>query len=281
MKFGKFEIYPVTDGNFYLDGGSMFGIAPRALWQKLCQSDERNRIQLSLHCPLVVTKKYNILIDTGIGTKHNEKFFQIYGNDKKPNLLESLYRFGYQPKNIDLVINTHLHFDHCGGNTIYNDKGEITPTFQKAKYIIQKGELEAALNTNERTRASYRSEDFLPIGDSKYLSLIDDETAEIDKGVSIVRTGGHTRHHQCVRIESEGQIAFFLADLIPTVAHLHYSYITAFDLFPLDTLQYKKTILNQAYEEHWLLIFQHDPKVRMGYLKKVDERFGIEEVKIY
>jgi glyoxylase-like metal-dependent hydrolase (beta-lactamase superfamily II) len=281
MKFGKFEIYPVTDSNLYLDGGSMFGIVPRVLWQKVYLPDERNRIQLSLHCPLIVTKKYNILIDTGIGTKHDEKFCQIYGVDKKPNLLESLNRFGYQPKNIDLVINTHLHFDHCGGNTTFNEKGEITPTFQKARYFIQKGELEAALNTSERTRASYIAEDFLPIGDSKYLSLVDDETAEIDKGIFLMRIGGHTRHHQCVKIESEGQIAFFLADLIPTVAHLPYSYITAFDLFPLDTLQYKKTILKQAFEEHWLLIFQHDPKVRMGYLKKVDERFEIEEVKIY
>lgn len=281
MKFGRFEIYPVTDGYIYLDGGAVFGVVPRILWEKIYAPDEKNRIQLSLCCPLIVTKKYNILIDTGVGTKHREKFCQIYGIDKKSNLLESLYRFGYQPKSIDLVINTHLHFDHAGGNTTFNEKGEIVPTFPKAKYFIQKGEMEVALNPNERTKASYLAEDFLPLSDPEYLNLVNDETIEVDKGVSLMRIGGHTRHHQCVKIESEGQVAFFLADLVPTVAHVHYPYITGYDLFPLETLENKKMILKQAFEEHWLLIFQHDPKVRMGYLKKMDERFGIEEVKVY
>jgi len=281
MKFGKFEIYPVTDGYIYLDGGAVFGVVPRVLWEKIYAPDEKNRIRLSLCCPLIVTKKYNILIDTGVGTKHNEKFCQIYGIDKKSNLLESLYRFGYQPKNIDLVVNTHLHFDHAGGNTTFNEKGEIVPTFPKAKYFIQKGEMEVAVNPNERTKASYIAEDFLPLSVPEYLNLVNDETIEVDKGVSLVRIGGHTRHHQCVKIESEGQVAFFLADLAPTVAHLHYPYITGYDLFPLETLENKKKILKQAFEEHWLLIFQHDPKVRMGYLKKRGERFGIEEIKVY
>lgn len=281
MKFGKFEIYPVTDGYFYLDGGAVFGIVPRVLWEKIFPPDERNRIHLALHCPLVVTKKYNILIDTGIGTKREEKFRKIYGIDKKPNLLESLYRFGYQPKNIDLVINTHLHFDHAGGNTTFNEKGEIVPTFPKAKYFIQKGEMEVALNPNERIKASYATEDFLPISDHASLCLVNDDTIEVDKGISLVKIGGHTRDHQCVKIESEGQVAFFLADLVPTVAHLQYPYIAGYDLFPLETLENKKKVLKQAFEERWLLIFQHDPKVRMGYLKKVGERFEVEEVKIY
>ncbi len=281
MKFGKFEIYPVTDGYIYLDGGAVFGVVPRVLWEKIYAPDEKNRIRLSLCCPLIVTKKYNILIDTGVGTKHNEKFCQIYGIDKKSNLLESLYRFGYQPKNIDLVVNTHLHFDHAGGNTTFNEKGEIVPTFPKAKYFIQKGEMEVAVNPNERTKASYITEDFLPLSVPEYLNLVNDETIEVDKGVSLVRIGGHTRHHQCVKIESEGEGACLLADLAPTVAHLHYPYITGYDLFPLETLENKKKILKQAFEEHWLLIFQHDPKARMGYLKKRDERFGIEEIKVY
>ncbi len=281
MKLGKFEIYPVTDGYLYLDGGAVFGIVPRVLWEKIFPHDEKNRISLSLHCPLVVTKKYNILIDTGIGTKHKEKFCQIYGIDKKSNLIESLYRFGYQPKNIDIVINTHLHFDHAGGNTTYNEKGEIVPAFPKARYFIQKGEMEVALNPNERTKASYITEDFLPIGGTKSLCLVNDEIIEVCKGVSLIKISGHTRNHQCVKIESEGQVAFFLADLVPTVAHLHYPYIAGYDLFPLETLENKKKILKQAFEEHWLLIFQHDPKVRMGYLKKVDGRFEIEELKVY
>ncbi|MBM4055007.1 MAG: MBL fold metallo-hydrolase [Planctomycetes bacterium] len=281
MKFGKFEIYPVSDGSIYLDGGAVFGIVPKVLWQKIFPPDEINRVQLSLQCPLVVAKKFKILIDTGTGSKHDEKFCQIYGLDKKSNLLESLYRFGYQPKDVDVVVNTHLHFDHAGGNTTVNENEEIVPTFPKAKYFIQKGELEVALNPNERTRGSYIAQDFLPIGDPKYLQLVEEDVIEIEKGVSLIKIGGHTRHHQCVKIESEGQIAFFLADLIPTTAHLNYPYIASYDLFPLETLESKKKILKQAFEEHWLLIFQHDPKIRMGYLSKAGERFGIEEVKVY
>ena len=279
MSLGAFTMYPVNDGNIYLDGGAVFGIVPRVLWEKVYPPDSKNRIRLSLHCPLIVTKKHSILIDTGVGTKHNEKFYQMYGVDKKSNLLESLNHFGCRPENIDLVINTHLHFDHAGGNTTLNEKGKIVPTFPKARYFIQKGEMDAALNSNERTRASYLTEDFLPLDDHKLLSVVHEEIIEVDKGVSLIKIGGHTRHHQCVKIESEGHVAFFLGDLVPTVAHLQYPYIAGYDLFPLETLENKKKVLQQAFEEHWLLIFQHDPKVHMGYLKKVEGRFGIEEVK--
>ncbi|MBI5307151.1 MAG: MBL fold metallo-hydrolase [Planctomycetes bacterium] len=262
--------------SIYLDGGAVFGVVPRVLWEKWYQPDDKNRIQLSLRCPLVVTKKHKILIDTGVGAKHGEKMCRIYGIDKKSNLVESLYRFGYQPKDVDVVINTHLHFDHAGGNTVFCEKGEIVPAFPKAKYFIQKGEMEVALHPNERTAASYITEDFLPLSEPNCLCLLDGEITEIDKGITLIRIGGHTRHHQCVKIESEGQIAFFLADLVPTAAHLHYPYIAGYDLFPLETLKNKKDILKQAFEEHWLLIFPHDPKVAMGYLKKANERFEIE-----
>lgn len=280
MKLGTFEIYPVTDSDIYLDGGAVFGIVPRVMWEKAYPPDEKNRIRLSLLCPLIITRKYTMLIDTGVGTKHNEKFCQIYGIGKKSTLLESLHQFGYEPKDIDLVINTHLHFDHAGGNTTLNEKGEIVPAFPRARYLIQKGEMEAAINSNERTKASYITEDFLPIDNSQSLSLVDEDIVEVDKGISLIKIGGHTQHHQCVKFESKGHVAFFLGDLIPTVAHVHYPYISGYDLFPLETLENKKKILKQAFEEHWLLIFQHDPKVRMGYLKKVDGRFEVEEVKI-
>ncbi|MCC7210766.1 MAG: MBL fold metallo-hydrolase [Candidatus Brocadia sp.] len=280
MNLGTFEIYPLTDGNMYLDGGAVFGVVPRVLWEKVCPPDSKNRIRLSLHCPLIVTGNYKILIDTGVGTKHNEKFCQMYGIEKKSHLLTSLNHFGYRPEDIDLVINTHLHFDHAGGNTTVNEKGKIVPMFPKARYFVQKGEMDAALNPNERTRASYLAEDFLPLDDHKLLSVVHEEIVEVDNGISLIKIGGHTRHHQCVKIESEGHVAFFLGDFIPTVAHLQYPYIAGYDLFPLDTLENKKKVLQQAFEEHWLLIFQHDPKVRMGYLKKTEGRFGIEEVTI-
>ena len=279
MKLGTFEIYPVTDSDIHLDGGAVFGIVPRVMWEKAYPPDEKNRIPLSLLCPLIVTRKYTMLIDTGVGTKHNDKFRQIYGIEKKSTLLESLHQFGYKPKDIDLVINTHLHFDHAGGNTILNEKGEIVPAFPRARYLIQKGEMEAAINSNERTRASYITEDFLPLDNPQYLSLVNEDIVEVDKGISLIKIGGHTRHHQCVKIESEGHVAFFLGDLVPTAAHLHYPYISGYDLFPLETLENKKKVLRQAFEEHWLLIFQHDPKVRMGYLKKINGRFEVEEVK--
>lgn len=279
MNLGKFEIYPVTDGYIYLDGGAVFGIVPRVLWEKTYPPDEKNRIKLSLHCLLIMTGKYKILIDTGVGTKHGEKFCRIYGINKKPNLPDSLHRFGFQPNDIDLVVNTHLHFDHAGGNTTLNERGEVVPTFPRARYFVQKGEMNAAINSNERTKASYLPEDFLPIRDAQQLSLIDEEIIEVDKGVSLVKMGGHTQHYQCVKIESEGRVAFFPGDLIPTVAHLQYPYISGYDLFPLETLKSKKKALQQAFEERWLLIFQHDPDVCMGYLKKVAGRFEVDEVK--
>ncbi|UJS19280.1 MAG: MBL fold metallo-hydrolase [Candidatus Brocadia sp.] len=279
MKLGTFTIYPVNDSDLYLDGGAVFGIVPRVLWEKVYPPDSKNRIRLSLHCLLIATGHHNILIDTGIGSKHDEKFCQRYGIDKGYHLLESLKHVGYRPENIDIVINTHLHFDHAGGNTTMDKKKGIVPTFPKARYLVQKGEMDAAINSNERTRASYLAEDFLPLADAGLLSVVQEEIIEVDMGVSLIKTGGHTRHHQCVKIESQGGIAFFLADLIPTTAHLQYPYISGYDLFPLETLENKKKILQQAFEEHWLLIFQHDPALCMGYLKKVDERFEIEEVK--
>lgn len=279
MQFGTFEIFSVSDSPICLDGGAVFGIVPRVFWERIYPPDDKHRIQVSLQSLLVVTKRHTILIDTGVGSKLDAKYYKIYGIDKNITLLKSLSRLGYQPQDIDIVINTHLHFDHAGGNTYIRDDGKTQPTFPKATYFIQKGEMDDALHPNERTRASYLPDDFVPIADSRQLGMVDDETAEVDKGVSLIRTGGHTRQHQCVRIESEGQTAFFLADLVPTVAHLQLPYIAGYDLYPLTTLEQKRNILEQAHKERWLLIFQHDPKTLMGYLKKTEKGFEIEEGK--
>lgn len=279
MKLGKFEIYPTTDGSLRLDGGAMFGIVPRVLWGKVCPPDEKNRIYMALNCPLIKTSKYNILIDTGTGPKCSEKIRQMYGIENNPSLRKSLSNYGVSIEDINIVINSHLHLDHCGGDTTFDDAGRIAPTFPNAKYFIHKDEWEDALNINERTKGSYIQEDFLPLWDSGNLELVEGDEIEIVKGVSMVRTGGHTQSHCCIKIRSEGRTAFYLADLIPTVAHLPYPYIMGYDLFPLDTLKQKKRILPQAFEEHWLLMFEHDPKTYMGYLKKKDDKFFIEEVK--
>lgn len=278
MRFGNFELYIVSDGFIRLDGGLMFGIVPKVLWEKTNPPDERNRILLSLHCLLIKTPKYNILIDTGAGDKNDEKFCDIYGIERKPALVESLRDHGLSTGNIDIVINTHLHFDHAGGNTTFKG-GKIVPAFPSARYIVSKEEWGNASNPNERTKASYHQEDFKPLVDSNKIEFVSGEEIEVEPGIFLWRTGGHTEYHQCVRIESGGKVAIFLADLIPTVSHLSYPYIAGIDLYPLKTLEKKKELLQQAFKEQWLLIFQHDPIVGMGYLRDLGKKPVIEECK--
>ncbi len=267
MKLGAFEIYPVSDGRFRLDGGAMFGVVPKALWEKCCPADELNRISLSLTALLIRANGKNILVDTGLGPKEDEKFRRMFAVERTPTILESLKRLDLGPDDIHLVINTHLHFDHAGGNTIRDDHGHIGPTFPKARYVIQQGEFEDAACANERTRASYRSENFAPIDHINQWEFLHGDT-ELVPGVTTVVTAGHTRYHQSVKIESEGQIAFFLGDLIPTVSHLLLPYIMGYDLFPIQTLETKRWVLDRAFEERWLLLFEHDPVVQSGYVRK-------------
>jgi glyoxylase-like metal-dependent hydrolase (beta-lactamase superfamily II) len=278
MKLGQFDIFPLTDGTFRLDGGAMFGVVPKVLWEKHHPADERNRIHLELGVLLVKAHGMNILVDTGIGNKGAAKFNEIYKVDRNPSIEASLSRLHLVPGDIDLVINTHFHFDHAGGNTKRDDHGHIHPTFSKATYFIQKGEWEFANHPNERTHGSYLLENYEVLPKEGRLDLLEGDS-EILKGVSVVRTPGHTEHHQSILIESDGEKALFFGDLIPTASHLPLPYIMGYDLFPLTTLETKRTLLEQAAEEHWLLIFQHDPKIRMGYLKKQDGRLSLEEVR--
>lgn len=278
MKLGAFEIYPVTDGRFRLDGGAMFGVVPRVLWEQCCPADERNRVQLGLTCLLIRAHGKNILVDTGIGNKWDGKGRDIYAIEHTTPLADSLKALGLRPDDIDLVINTHLHFDHAGGNTIPGDEGSLAPAFPKAKYIVQRGEYEDAVLANERTRASYRAENFLPLAQHHQWEFLDGDE-ELLPGLSVVVTHGHTLHHQGVKIESEGQVAFYLGDLIPTVSHLPLPYIMGYDLFPLQTLETKRTVLQRAHNENWLLVFEHDPRVHMGYVRKdVEGKYFLEPV---
>lgn len=279
MKLGAFEIYPVTDGRFRLDGGAMFGVVPRVLWERCCPADERHRIQLGLNCLLIRAHGKHILVDTGLGTKGNAKFHDIYAVDRTPPLYDSLKDKGLAVGDIHLVINTHLHLDHAGGNTVRTEEGGLVPAFPKAKYFVQRGEYADAARANERTRASYRREDFTPIAHVNQWEFLDGD-AELLPGVSVVVTSGHTRYHQGVKIESEGQVAFYLGDLIPTVSHLPLPYIMGYDLYPLQTLEAKRWLLERAYEERWLLVFEHDPRVVMGRVRKdPDGKYFLEEVK--
>ncbi|MBI1912382.1 MAG: MBL fold metallo-hydrolase [Deltaproteobacteria bacterium] len=276
MEFGDFRIHPVSDGFFRLDGGAMFGVVPKTIWEKTNPSDEKNRVLLGLNPLLIQTSKENILIDTGIGTRNDERFNSIYGVERKPTLVESLNRLGLKPEDITIVINTHLHFDHAGGNTIKKNDS-ATPAFPNARYIVQKGEWEAAVDPNERTRASYLKEDFEPVMEAGLFELIEGDR-EIVKGISVFRASGHNRDIQLVKIQSKGQTAVYLSDIIPTVTHLKYPYIMGYDLFPLETLKIKKELIEQAARERWLLIFEHDPNSRMGYVSIKDSNPVFEKV---
>ncbi len=265
MKFGDFEIHSLSDGRFKLDGGAMFGVIPRTIWERTNSPDEKNRITLGLNPLLIRTGRDNILVDTGIGDKRDERFRSIYAIEKDTTLKDSLISLGLNEDDITIVINTHLHFDHAGGNTRTRD-GRTEPVFKNARYIVQKGEWEAAKNPNERTRASYLPEDFVPVMEAGLFELIEGD-GEIVGGVEVFRTSGHNRDIQLVRVCSKGQVAVFLGDIVPTVTHLKPPYIMGYDLFPMETLKVKKELITKAALERWLVIFEHDPKSRMGYVR--------------
>jgi len=278
MRFGQIDFHVLTDGQFRLDGGAMFGIVPRPLWEKTNPPDERNRIRMNLGVLLIQTQGKNILVDTGAGGKLEPKWKEIYALRRKPSLEESLEGRRLSPDDIDIVINTHLHFDHAGGNTLRNEAGLIVPAFPNARCFIQKGEWGWARTKHERTEHAYFQSDFSPLeGTGKLTLLTGDE--EIAKGVRVVVTPGHTDYHQCVLIESGTEKAFFLGDLVPMVSHLPLLYIMGYDLFPLKTLETKKIILQRAFDEHWLLIFQHDPGAPMGYLREAGGLFSLDTVR--
>ncbi len=281
MKLGAFEIYPVTDGRFRLDGGAMFGVVPKTLWERCCPADDLNRVPLSLTCLLIKAHGKHVLVDTGLGDKEDAKFQSIFAVERRPTLRESLAQRGISHDDIHLVVNTHLHFDHAGGNTVATEAQTLKPAFPKATYCVQLGEYEDAVQANERTKASYRQENVTPISHARQWEFIRGDT-ELLPGVTAVVTPGHTRCHQSVKVESDGKTAFFLGDLIPTVSHLPLPYIMGYDLNPVRTLDTKRRVLEQAVAEHWLLIFEHDPLVQAGHIRKSAEgRYVLEEVRLW
>ncbi len=275
ISLGQFEIYGLRDGFFFLDGGAMFGVVPKTLWEKKFPADEKNRIKLALNSILIKTAKELILVETGIGGDLDPKFYDYYSVERKPGLVLSLEKLGYKAEDIDLVVNTHLHFDHCGGNTSKNEKGEDAPTFPKARYIIQKGEWEDALHPSERDKASYLEQNFLPLEKYGLLQLVDGNK-EISEGVEVIVVPGHTSRHQCLKVSTGGKVFFFLGDLVPTSAHVGLSYIMSYDLFPQQTLENKREYFEQAIEEDWILAFNHDPEHFFGKVKKVNNKYTFE-----
>lgn len=267
-ELGDFRLHCLDAGQLRLDGGAMFGIVPKPLWEKKIPPDERNRIPLAMRCVLVETPDALVLIDTGIGNKDDAKFRDIYGvkNDGEPTALEDAIRgAGFQPADVSVVINSHLHFDHAGGDTLITPEGAIEPAFPGARYVVQKGEWEFAQLQNERIRASYNLANFQAVTEAGLFDFVSGP-AEIVPGVSVTPTPGHTPHHQSIIIESAGATACYLADLVPTSAHLPFPWIMGYDVEPLVTMESKRKLLGQATEEGWLLLFEHDPEVPWGYL---------------
>jgi glyoxylase-like metal-dependent hydrolase (beta-lactamase superfamily II) len=273
MKLGWFNIYALSDGTFALDGGQMFGVIPKALWEKKNAADSHNRIRLGLTCLLVQTCDTNVLVETGIGDKFDAKRLDIYGVEHSTTLLDELKSHGLSPADIDVVINTHLHFDHCGWNT-RREGSRLVPTFPRARYIIQRGEWEHACAPTERDRASY-VEEFFAAAEERTEFL--DGNTEILPGVQVEVLAGHTRHLQGVRITSEGQEAYFMSDLVPTSSHLPYPWIMSFDLYPMDTLANKKRLLPQLAGEEALVVFPHDPAIPWARVEVRDSKIEIRE----
>ncbi len=279
MKFGEFELFVLSDGLFKLDGGAMFGVVPKVLWEKTNPANGSNRILLGLNCLLIKTPTDLILVDTGIGWHYDEKFASIYGIDKSTDLIKSLDEHGFSPQDITKVILTHLHFDHCGGNVYKNQEGSLSPTFPNAIYLVQKGEMEYAKNPDPRSKGSYLAHTWEPVEASGQLQLITGNQ-EIVPGVEVFVTGGHTRDHQIVIIRSGEQVACFLADLVPTSSHLKTPYVMAYDLYPKTTMEMKEKILKQATSEHWLLFFEHAPRIKAGYIYEKEGKPYLEKVEI-
>lgn len=258
MILGDYRIEVVPDAEFRLDGGAMFGIVPRVLWEKVSAPDEFNRIRLQTNCLFVETPQEKILIETGMGEKWNEKQRERFGIERKETFAERLFKCtGCKPEDITIVINTHLHFDHAGGNTIFDASGKLVPQFPNARYFVSASEFRKAENPSERDRASYLSENWTPLIETGQLELKPDEYCAVE-GLTLKKVKGHSETMQTVRLEHAGKVIYGFADLIPTTAHLPYAWIMSYDLFPTQTLAFKKRILPKAVKEKWICWFYHD-----------------------
>lgn len=274
MQLGDFEITPVIDGYFRLDGGSMFGIVPRVLWEKKIQPDERHRVRLAVRCLLVRNGKRTILIDSGQGNKFSEKFRDRFGVEQPATLMDHLGKMGVRPEDVTDVINCHLHFDHAGWNTVRErgQQGRLIPAFPNARYWSQHGEWERARRfSTERDQASFAPDDYLPLEEPRW-ELIKGER-KVLPGIEIVPLPGHSLHTQGVVISAGERKVAFLGDLIPTVHHVPYAWMAAFDLHPVETLATKRRILPRAVKEKWICVFDHDPNVPAARI--VEESPGV------
>lgn len=263
LTLGDFELTIISDGTYPLDGGAFFGVVPKVMWSRKAPPDARNFITAGLNSLLIRTGKQNILVETGMGSKLPDKMVKVYGQPAK--LLENLQAARVAPDEIDIVINTHLHFDHCGWNTI-RQGDRVTPTFPRAKYCVQEGEWQHAQEQHIRDAISYISDNYNPLIKSGQMQLLRGDQ-EIVPGISVRVFPGHTMHMQAVVVTSGGKTACYISDLIPTSAHIDLTWVMAFDLSPIDTIDSKKRYYEQALPEGWLTVFTHDDAVPWAYVE--------------
>jgi glyoxylase-like metal-dependent hydrolase (beta-lactamase superfamily II) len=266
---GDFELTVCTDGTYKLDGGAMFGVVPKTLWQKRAAADEQNRILLGLNTVVVRTGKHTVVIETGIGNKQPAKQRDIHENQEL--LPASLAAAGIAVDEVDIVINTHLHFDHCGWNTTLQPDGSVTPTFPNARYFAHRGEVEHGHLQLERDRVSYLSPNYDPLVESGQMTLLDGQDMVICPGIRAELFPGHTPQLMGIHIESGTEHACYISDLIPTSAHLDTTWVMGYDLDPLETIVQRKRFYKRAIPEKWLVLFTHDhrmPMARIGLNEK-------------
>ena len=274
LTLGDFELTIVSDGTYYLDGGAFFGIIPKVMWERKMKPDDKNRLVTGLNSVLIRGGKKTVLIETGIGNKVPDRMVKIYCPQAK--LLENLHAAGTAPEDIDVVINTHLHFDHCGWNTV-REGDRVRATFPNAKYYVQEGEWRHGVEQNIRDRVSYISDNYDPLINNGQMELLNGPR-EILPGISVKIYPGHTRHMQAVMIESGGQKACYISDLIPTTAHLDLVWGMAYDLFPLETIDNKRRFYDEAIPQKWLVIFTHDHFTPWAYLERDGEKITANPV---
>jgi glyoxylase-like metal-dependent hydrolase (beta-lactamase superfamily II) len=275
MQIGDYKLTAINSGYFKLDGGAMFGIIPKPLWEKTNPPDTLNRIKLTTRTLLLQKKGRNILIDTGMGDKWDDKSKTIYDIDQTKASIESeLLKINLVPEDITDVILTHLHFDHTGGSTKI-ENGRLVPTFPSAKYYVQKQNLDWAMNSTERDKGSYIKDNFVPLVELGILDLIDGNR-KFDKNIEFIVVNGHTFGQQLIKISDNEHTLLYCCDMIPTMSHIPLSYIMGYDLQPLVTLSEKKNLLQKAAEENWILFFEHDPDITSATVIKTDKGFKVE-----
>jgi methylmalonyl-CoA epimerase len=273
---GNLQITTVSDGSFRLDGGAMFGVVPRPLWEKKAPPDDRGRIVLAMRALIVEADWGKMLIDCGAGDVLASKWVDIFGIERTRTLERTLWEAGVAPEDLDVVLPTHLHFDHVGGAVVRKGDG-LVPRFPRAKHLVRRGEWDDAFALHPRSRGSYFPDDLMPLERAGVVEFFTDDR-EIRPVVRVVRAAGHTAHHKIVVFESEGKTAVFAADVAPTDAHIQDNWITALDLFPMESFAFKQAFLREAIDREHLIYFAHDPAISAGYIREKDGKRSVQRV---